>query len=80
MKGNLLLGLDSSDSRMSRIARSQMTLGRVPSIAEMCRLIDEVTPDAVQRIAHRTIGADPLCATVLGRIDEPKLRAETGLA
>jgi predicted Zn-dependent peptidase len=80
MKGNLLLGLDSSDNRMSRIARSQMTLGRVPSITEMCRLIDDVTADDVQRVARRTIGADPLCATVLGRIDEPKLRADTGLA
>jgi predicted Zn-dependent peptidase len=80
MKGNLLLGLDSSDNRMSRIARSQVTLGYVPSIAEMCGLIDAVTADDVQRVARRTLGADLLCATVLGRVDEPALRAETGLA
>ena len=80
MKGNLLLGLDSSDNRMSRIARSQITLGCVPSIAEMCGLIDAVTADDVQRVARRTLGADLLCATVLGRLDESALRAETGLA
>jgi predicted Zn-dependent peptidase len=80
MKGNLLLGLDSSDNRMSRIARSQLTLGYVPSIAEMCEQIDAVTAEAVQRVARRTIGAGVLNATVLGRIDEPGLRAETGLA
>ena len=80
MKGNLLLGLDSSDNRMSRIARSLLTLGTIPSIGEMCALIDAVTSEDVQRVAARTIGADLLCATVLGRVDEPRLRTETGLA
>jgi hypothetical protein len=52
----------------------------VPSIAEMCEQVDAVTADAVQRVARRTIGAGILNATVLGRLDEPGLRAETGLA
>lgn len=76
MKAGLLLGLDSTDNRMSRIARSMLTIGHVPTITEVCGAIDAVSADDIVRVAARIIGTDVLGITVLGRVQQDRLRAE----
>src|SRR5262249_7616053 len=50
MKGSMLLGLETSDSRMSRIAKNEIYYGRDVPIAEVAARFDAVTNDDVLRI------------------------------
>jgi predicted Zn-dependent peptidase len=79
MKGNMLLGLETSDSRMSRIAKNEIYFGRDVPIEEVAAGIDAVTNDDVMQIAARLFQPGTLALTVLGdlkgeRIDEGVLR------
>jgi predicted Zn-dependent peptidase len=66
MKGGLLLGLETSDSRMTRVARSTLHFGRDVPIEEVCASVDAVTNDAIVEAASRIFGGDVLNVTVLG--------------
>lgn len=66
MKGNLLLALETSDSRMSRIARNALYYGRDVPLDEVAHAIDAVDADAIHRVAHRLYGSDAVGITVLG--------------
>lgn len=66
MKGNLLLALETSDSRMSRIARNALYYGRDVPLDEVARSIDAVDNDAIVRVADRLFGSGDLGITVLG--------------
>jgi predicted Zn-dependent peptidase len=66
MKGNMLLGLETSDSRMTRLARNEIYYGRDVPVAEIAAAIDRVENDDVVRVAGRILGAGPRSITVLG--------------
>jgi len=66
MKGSLLLGLETSDSRMSRIAKNEIYFGRDVPLDEVAAGIDAVTNDDVLRISRRLFRPDALALTVLG--------------
>jgi predicted Zn-dependent peptidase len=69
LKANLLLGLETSDSRMSRLARGCLTFGRAIDLQEICDALDLVTPDDVARVADRFGRSGERCLTVLGDVD-----------
>jgi predicted Zn-dependent peptidase len=66
MKGSMLLGLETSDSRMSRIAKNEIYFGRDVSLEEVGRAIDDVTNDDVLRVAARLFAPGRRALTVLG--------------
>ncbi len=66
MKGNMLLGLETSDSRMSRIAKNEMYFGRDVPLEEVAQAIDAVRNDDVVRVAQRLFRPESLALTVLG--------------
>ena len=66
MKGSLLLGLETSDSRMSRIAKNEIYFGRDVPLEEVAAGIDAVTNDDVLRISRRLFRPEALALTVLG--------------
>ena len=69
IKGNLLLGLESSSSRMSRIGKMEITLGKYVTLEEVVNKIDKVTlTDINQMIAHM-FTTENLCFTALGPVD-----------
>jgi predicted Zn-dependent peptidase len=79
MKGNMLLGLETSDSRMSRIAKNAIYFGRDIPLDEVGAQIDAVTNDDVVRVARRLFRPETLALTVLGdlrgeRLDDQVLR------
>jgi predicted Zn-dependent peptidase len=76
MKGNMLLGLETSDSRMSRIAKNELYFGRDVPIEEVAANIDAVTNDDVVRVAGRLFGDRVLGVTVLGQMKGEKLGQE----
>jgi len=66
MKGSMLLGLETSDSRMSRIAKNQIYFGRDVPMEEVAARIDAVPNDEILSVAQRLFRADGLALTVLG--------------
>lgn len=73
LKSNIVLGLESSSSRMSNLARQQMYFGRFFSIEEIIAEIDAVTADAVQALARNLFQSDAIALTLLGNLGDMKV-------
>jgi predicted Zn-dependent peptidase len=69
MKGSMLLGLETSDSRMTRIAKNEIYSGRDVPVAEVAAAFDAVTNDDIVRVAQRLFGGDLMQVTLLGPLD-----------
>src|SRR6202035_1912580 len=65
LRGGLVLGLEDSGSRMSRIGRSELNYGKHRSIEHTLQQIDGVTVEQVNAVATRLLGK-PYGAAVLG--------------
>ena len=64
VSGGMVLGLEDTSSRMSRIARSEMNNGYVPSVSEVLDRVSAVTLEEVQALAHQLWSQDRLTAVV----------------
>ncbi|MBY7143620.1 insulinase family protein [Virgibacillus sp. NKC19-3] len=53
LKGNLMLSLESTNSRMSRNGRNEMLLHRHRTLDEMIREIDAVNHDSIQKVIEK---------------------------
>jgi predicted Zn-dependent peptidase len=73
IKGNMVLGLESSNSRMSSLARQQMYFGRFFSLDEITTEIDRVTTADLQRLANRLLQPEQMALTFLGNLGGLKL-------
>lgn len=56
LRGGLVLGLEDSGSRMSRIGRSELNYGAHRTIEHTLRQIEQVTLDEVNMVARRLLG------------------------
>jgi predicted Zn-dependent peptidase len=70
IKGNLILGLESTNSRMQNIARQEIYYGRFISPEETIREIDAVSLGQVQELAGRLMNTDRLALTILGPVSD----------
>ena len=66
LKGNLLLGLESTTSEMTRLARAEIYSGRNVPVAELIASIDRVTEADVRRLAAELLARERLCLVALG--------------
>jgi predicted Zn-dependent peptidase len=66
IKGNLLLGLESSSNRMHRIARSEIYYQRLIPIDELIADVDAIASEDVQRVAGTLLARDRLSLVALG--------------
>lgn len=66
LKGNLLLGLETTDSRMNRIARNELYMGEDMSPQEVAERIDAPTNDDIVALAGRILRSEDYAITVLG--------------
>lgn len=66
LKGNMLLGLETSDSRMSRVAKNEIYHRRDVAIAELSAGIDAVTNDDVVALATLLAQPEGRALTLLG--------------
>ena len=73
LKGNLLLGLESSNSRMANLARQEMYFHKFFSVDELIARIDEVDAAKVQAMAQRLFDPERIAVTLLGRLNGVKL-------
>jgi predicted Zn-dependent peptidase len=66
LKGNLLLGLETSDNRMSRIAKNEIYFGQDVTPSEVAARIDATTNDAIVALAQRLLLPEATAITLLG--------------
>jgi predicted Zn-dependent peptidase len=67
LSGASALALEDSDTRMSRLGRSEITLGEFADLDEALRRIALVTPDAVRELAEELVSR-PLSITAVGTV------------
>jgi predicted Zn-dependent peptidase len=73
VRGNILLGLESSNSRMANLARQEMYFRQFFTVDEVIARVVEVTADQVQQMAQRLFDGERIAVTLLGRLDGLKL-------
>lgn len=73
LKGNMLLGLENSSSRMSRLGKMEITLRKHITIDEVVAKIDKVTLDDVKLICDKLFKEEMLSFTALGSVQEKDL-------
>jgi predicted Zn-dependent peptidase len=77
LKGNLLLGLESTSSRMNRIAKMEIYLEKYYSLDDIVNEIDLVSPEKVKRVAKEVLSEEKIITTVLtSKTDESVSRRE----
>ena len=69
LKGNLLLSLESSMSRMSNLARQQMYFERFFGLEEILERVEGVTEEQVMHMATRLFQPEKVAVALLGRLD-----------
>ena len=73
LKGNILLGLESSNARMANLARQEMYFHNYMTVDEVIASIEAVQASEVQSMAQRLFLQDKIAVTLLGRLDGIKL-------
>lgn len=66
LKGQIMLGLESTSGRMTRLGRGELMLGRVLSPDEIIARIDNVTREAVLELAGRLFLREPQVLSAVG--------------
>ena len=65
-RANLLMGLESTVSRMNHLARSALTTGDVPSPEELCARYDAVTGEEIRELACRWLDLSQVSVSAVG--------------
>ena len=76
LKSNMVIGLESSGSRMANLARQEMYFGRFFGVDEMTAEIEAVTPDAIQTLARELFRPEALALTLLGNLGAMKVERQ----
>jgi predicted Zn-dependent peptidase len=76
LKGNMLMGMESSNSRMANLARQEMYFHQFFSVDEVIARLEAVQAEEVQAMAQRLFQPERIAVTLLGRLDGVKLKRE----
>ena len=71
MRGGLVLGLEDTGSRMSRLGKSELVYGELMTVDEVLEHIDSVSLDDVQSVAFELLRG-PLALAVIGPYDDDR--------
>lgn len=73
LKGQMVLGLESTRNRMTRLGRSEMTQGEILSVNQLVDRINAVTLEDIKKLAAKIFQKDRQILTVIGSIEEKDL-------
>jgi predicted Zn-dependent peptidase len=76
LKGSLMLSLESTSSRMNRLAKHEMHLGSFLTMDQMLTGIDSVRHEEVQALVTELLDEEHLALTTLGPLDRRNLPRE----
>lgn len=68
LKGNYILGLESTTSRMNSIGKSELMLGYINTPEEILKKIGEITMDGVNEIINRVFKLDQKGISIVGNL------------
>jgi len=69
LKGSLVLGLEDTSARMTRLGKSEITSGEILSIDEIISRVDAVTDADVRAVAKEVLGDSPRALALIGPFD-----------
>ena len=75
MKGSLMLSLESSHSRMNKLAKDELVAGGHTSMVEMLSEIDAITEQRIWRLAQELFAPDTMAITGLGPLSSRQTAA-----
>lgn len=67
-KANVLMGLESTQSRMSALGRGELLLGQILSPEEVIAAYDAITPQDVQTLAGELLNFDQVSLSAVGHV------------
>ena len=76
LKGSLMLSLESSNARMSNLARQEMYFDHFYGLDELIAKIEAVTAEELKELANQFFETDSIAVTVLGNLNGLKLTRE----
>jgi predicted Zn-dependent peptidase len=68
VKAYVLMGMESTTSRMNPLARSELFYGRIPSYEEITAAYDAVTRAAISALARNTLDFDRVSLSAVGNV------------
>ncbi|MGA2437266.1 MAG: pitrilysin family protein [Acidobacteriaceae bacterium] len=68
LKSNIVLGLESSSSRMSNLARQEMYFGRFFTVDEITAEVEAVSAAEIQSLARQLFRPEAIALTILGNL------------
>lgn len=68
LKGNYILGLESTSSRMNSIGKSELMLGKINTPEEVLQKIDRVNMDSVDEMIKRVLDFEKMSISAVGNI------------
>jgi predicted Zn-dependent peptidase len=74
IKGNLVLSLEDSGSRMTRLGKAEVCQGEILSLDELLLRVDAVSKDDVRKLSKDLFGARKLVATVIGPFGDKEIQ------
>jgi len=75
LKGNILLSLESSDNRMSKLAKNEVYFGTYQPLEEIMKGFDRVTCESVLEMSRYLFVDDSLTLVLLGKTNAGNLTA-----
>ncbi len=73
LKGGMLLGLETSENRMMKLARDEIYFGKPVTVKEIVRDIDKVTLKDLRKAASEFLSPERLTAVAMGKVSPRKL-------
>jgi predicted Zn-dependent peptidase len=74
LKGNMLMGLESSNARMANLARQEMYFHEFFTVDEVIASMEAVEAAEVQAMAQKLFDPERIAVTLLGRLDGVMLK------
>jgi predicted Zn-dependent peptidase len=76
LKGSMMLGMESTSSRMGQLAKDELNFGRHISMEEVLSDIDAVTKGSVSQIANQLFDPSHYSLTTLGPLSKKELGSD----
>lgn len=70
LKANVVMGMESTSSRMMSVARSEFTYGRAQTPEDIIRGFDAVTRESVLALAHDIFDFDRVSLSAVGQVKD----------
>jgi predicted Zn-dependent peptidase len=69
VKANVLMGLESTSTRMNRLGRNELYFGAVPEPDEIISRYDAVTADDIRRLSERCLDFTKVSFSAVGKVE-----------